>query len=164
MTIRNLVATLFVAISFDVAGQTASAQGAPGTFGVGIHLGDPSGLSFKIAHAGRGVGASWGVSAYDLLLSWKTRGADEFFIGSHLLFDYPVADPPISFYYGPGLFLQTRQRTQRDDDLWLGVSGNFGIDYFIDRLELYVQITPRLSVVPDTQAEVGGGFGARFFF
>ena len=68
----------------------------------------------------------------------------------------------MNYYLGPGAFVIIKER--RDDDILLGISGNFGINFFIERFEVFLQITPRLSVVPDTDGDVCGGVGLRYYF
>jgi hypothetical protein len=51
-----------------------------------------------------------------------------------------------------------------DDDAVLGLSGNFGINYEFDRFDIFVQLTPRLELISETDFDIGGGLGARFFF
>jgi hypothetical protein len=38
------------------------------------------------------------------------------------------------------------------------------LNVIIERFEIYAQITPRISVVPDTEGDVGGGVGLRYYF
>jgi hypothetical protein len=52
----------------------------------------------------------------------------------------------------------------RNANLGLGISGNFGFNVFVDQLEVYAQITPRLQLIEGTDADVGGGIGLRFYF
>lgn len=129
-----------------------------GNTGIGALLGNPSGLSFKF-YPGSG-------RAYDLLLAWDS---DYFLAQGHvLLTEAPLGDAGEAYYFiGPGLFAGFRDRNNdrdENEDVDLGLSGNFGIGYFIDRFELFAQITPRLALVPGTDGAVGGGVGLRFYF
>ena len=38
------------------------------------------------------------------------------------------------------------------------------LNYEFSRLDIFIQITPRLSIAPNTDFEGGGGLGMRFFF
>ncbi|MDZ4682119.1 MAG: hypothetical protein SH848_22080 [Saprospiraceae bacterium] len=68
-------------------------------------------------------------------------------------------DGKFSFFYGPGAFLGVydRDRSNRfgDDEISVGVSGTIGLSAWIDRLELYLQVTPRVGGV----GAHGGGHG-----
>src|SRR5690606_41887985 len=66
-------------------------------------------------------------------------------------------------FYGPGGFIGFRDR-RGDDDIVIGVSGTIGVAYLIEEFEIYARITPRLSLVPETDGDVGGGLGVRFWF
>ena len=56
------------------------------------------------------------------------------------------------------------RKGDRDDETVLGVSGNFGINYEFSRVDIFVQLTPRLEIISETDLDVGGGLGVRFFF
>ena len=105
----------------------------------------------------------------DLLFAWDFDDDDRdfFFVNVHGLFFKPLsASPRFNFYYGPGAYIGVRDhnRRDRDDDTVLGFSGNFGINVEIERFDIFLQLTPRLDLVPDTDFDIGGGLGARFFF
>lgn len=130
----------------------AHAQRPPGDFGIGGVIGDPSGLSLK-----------WyprGDFAYDLLVAWDLD--DFIFLNAHGLFERPMRNAPFRFFYGPGGYIGILDRG-RDDDVVLGVSGNFGLSYFVEPFEIFVQITPRLNIIPSTDGDLGAGIGVRFY-
>ena len=69
--------------------------------------------------------------------------------------------------YGPGLFAGFIERSRvldGDDDLFLGISGTFGLAYNIDQFEIYLRATPRLAIIESTGGDIGGGLGFRFYF
>ena len=131
----------------------AAAQRVPGNVGIGFQIGDPSGVSLQIYRPE----PSW-----DFLAAWDFD--DYFLLSVHALYERPLGDGREFFlFYGPGGFIAFRDRP-RDDDVVLGISGTIGIGYLIEEFEIFGRITPRLSLVPGTDGEVGGGIGARFYF
>lgn len=148
-------ATLLSLILITGALSDARAQTSqpPGTFGLGGQVGSPSGITVKWYDApGR---------AFDLFGAWDLN--DFFFLNLHMLFERPVADSPLNFYYGPGAYIGVVER-RRENDVAVGVSGNFGLNFFTERFEVFLQLTPRLNVVPDTRGRLGAGVGLRYYF
>jgi len=120
--------------------------------GVGVEVGQPTGLTLLLVSP----------RAFDLefLAAWDF---DNFlFVNAHALWRREVEDYRRLFaIYGPGAYLGFRD--SRDEDVVLGVSGRFGAAYVFEPFEVYVQVTPRVDVVPETEFHVGGGFGFRFY-
>ena len=139
-------------------GHRAHAQGATGKVGIGFHVGDPTGLSLQF----RGNGA---VTA-DILLAWDAN--KYFFANVHgLWFKGIDQSGHLRFYYGPGVFVNFREHNKHineDDEVLFGLSGNFGLSLALGRFDIFGQLTPRLSLSPRTDFDLGGGAGARFFF
>jgi hypothetical protein len=125
------------------------------TLGIGGQFGDPTGLSVRLNNQG-------GIN-YDILASWDFD--DYFFLNVHGLWDKSLMKGPnLSFFYGPGIFLGIRDREQRDDDVIAGLSGSLGLSlYFNQKLELFAQVNPRLVLIDETDGDVGGGIGLRFY-
>lgn len=141
--------------SLFLLASPAHAQRTDGAVGIGGQIGDPSGVTLKIYHPGR--------FSYDFLAAWDLD--DFFFLNLHAVRERHLGNTPrLHYFYGPGAFIGVRDRAPDDDDLVLGISGTLGISYVVDELEFFGQITPRLSVVPDTDGDVGGGVGVRFYF
>ncbi len=125
------------------------------TLGIGAQFGDPTGLSVRLNNQG-------GIN-YDIIASWDFE--DYFFANVHGLWDKSLMKSPnLSFFYGPGLFIGIRDRESRKDDVIAGLSGSIGLSlYFNKRLELFAQVNPRLVLVDETDGDVGGGIGLRFY-
>ena len=151
-----IVPVVFLCLLEMVAAPTAQAQRRGGDIGIGGQIGDPSGVTLMIYNPG--------AMSYDFLAAWDSD--DFFFLNAHGLFERPISGQrDLRFYYGPGVFLGFRDRGRDDDDdVVIGISGRVGLRYWINAFEIYVQLTPRLSVVPDTDGDVGGGIGFRYYF
>jgi hypothetical protein len=129
---------------------------AQGGVGLGGQIGDPSGLTLKLYNPGR--------VSYDFLVAWDLD--DFFFLNVHGLYERRLnTTEDFRFFYGPGGFLGFRDRPRdEDDDAVLGISGTFGLGFYIEQFEIFGQLTPRLALVPDTNGDLGGGIGVRFYF
>ncbi len=133
---------------------TAVAQGPAGSVGVGGQLGEPSGLTVKL-YQQPGF-------AYEILAAWDL--GDFFFVNGHALYERAIPDTPLRYYLGPGVLAGVREGHAEDGDFVVGISGEFGVNYFVERYEVFLHLTPRLGVIPDTQGDVGGGVGLRYYF
>ena len=131
---------------------TVFAQSPAGNVGIGGQLGEPSGLTVKVYQEPD--------FAYEILAAWDLD--DFFFLNAHALFERPVPNAPLRFYMGPGVLVGIRENAS-DGDFVIGVSGEFGLNYFVDRFEVFLHLTPRLGVIPDTSGDVGGGLGLRYY-
>lgn len=153
--IRYPLLPLAIFLFFTVASQ---AQSVGNNWGIGIQLGQPAGISIK-KHNSSGMSA-------DILLAWDLD--DFFFVNLHGVWEKNVSGANgLYFVYGPGVFAGFRERNRHrddDDELFLGISGTFGLSYYIDQFEIYLRLTPRLAVIESTDGDVGGGIGFRFFF
>lgn len=152
---RLLTVTLAVAL---ICYSSVQGQSVANNWGIGIQLGQPSGLSIKKHN-------SVGMSA-DILLAWDLN--DFFFVNLHGVWEKNVSGAEgLHFVYGPGVFAGFKERHRHrddDDEVFLGISGTFGLAYYIDQFEIYLRLTPRLAVIESTDGDVGGGLGFRFFF
>lgn len=138
-----------------VFGQTASGQSArsQGQFGVGLQIGNPTGLTTKY-YARKQV-------ALVLLGSWNL---DKFLLfSSHIVYEHTIPDSPLLFFIGPGFFLGNRD-DKSDRDIEIGASSMFGLNFFVEHFEVFLQATPDLQVWPQRRAFVGGTVGIRYFF
>jgi hypothetical protein len=141
-------------------------------FGLGIIVGEPTGISFKNylandrAIAGAVAWRLWHGSAFHV-------HADYLFHNRTLL-NVPRGSLPI--YYGVG----ARARTWTGGRYWrrgryheftgtrfdLGIRIPVGIAYEFDGapLDIFLEVVPILDLIPATRLDVNGGLGVRFWF
>ncbi len=128
--------------------------------GLGIILGQPTGLSFK----------RWTTEKNALAagVAWSFIGIESF----HLHLDYlwhsgiDTATEDIEdagntlFYYGMG------GRVTISDDPETGVRIPVGINFILSEapLDIFIEIVPVMLLLPDTDAELNGGIGIRYWF
>ena len=126
--------------------------------GLGVILGEPTGISFK----------QWlgGATAIDAGLAWSFAADDVHFHMTYLIhaFDWIKSTDDfgnrLNFYYGVG----GRARFERDSRA--GGRGVIGLVYFFKGapLDAFVEIAPIMDVVPETDFNLNGGIGMRYFF
>ena len=128
------------------------------TFGVGVMAGVPTGLTFKY-NADPDLSIDGG-------LGWKTSGDNEFHIYSTVIHHfYDVINVPegkLPLYFGGGLRWIRRQ----NKDNKFGIRLPVGVEYQFKKLPLgaFVELAPVLNLKPDTEFDLEGGIGIRFFF
>lgn len=152
--LTRLPAAVLVIVMLLGAASTAHGQtnNPPGTFAIGGQIGDPSGITLKwYDRPGR---------AFELLGAWDLD--DFLFLNLHYLFENPIQNSPLNYYLGPGAYIGVQDR--RDSDLVVGASASFGLNFFAPPFEVFLQLTPRLNVIPNTRGDLGGGVGLRYYF
>jgi hypothetical protein len=155
-TVFAFIQTATIALLMIGMTPDTSAQVGDGKLGLGGQIGDPSGVSARWVRSG--------TFDLDFLAAWDLDNF--FYLNVHGLHGRPVeSGSNVALFYGPGVFVGLRDRPrQKGDDIVLGVSAAVGLSLFLDQLELYVRLTPRLSIIPDTNGDVGGGIGPRYYF
>lgn len=136
--------------------QIGEAQSrSAGDVGIGFQAGQPTGLTIRIYKPN-----GW---SPDFLAAWDLN--DFFFLNLHGVRENHLGSSGTAhFFYGPGAFVGIDDRPKElEDEVRAGVSGTFGFSFLFDKLELFVQGTPRLELIDSTNFDVGGGIGLRFY-
>jgi len=126
-------------------------------FGLGIILGEPTGISAKYWTGGN--------TALDFGLGYSFEKHSRFHLHADYLFhtsDLFKTTENISFYYGPG----ARLRLVDEGDSRLGFRFDVGL-VWIPRgapIDVFVEIAPLLDIIPETDFSINGGIGVRYFF
>ncbi|MDH5186886.1 MAG: hypothetical protein OEZ20_04170 [candidate division WOR-3 bacterium] len=135
-------------------------------FGIGIILGDPTGLSFKL----------WTTytTAVDAAVAWSFRDHDarDHDARIHLHADYIIHNfelikldfNKLPIYYGIGgriKFVEWDDHHSR-----IGVRIPLGLNFIPARvpLDFFVEIVPLLDLAPEVEFDFNGGIGFRYFF
>ncbi len=127
-------------------------------FGFGVIAGEPSGLTGKY-NINQNLSIDGGVG-------WVTSGDNEFHMyGDCIYHVYDLIKVPkgkLPLYFGGGLRLLIR----RNKDNKLGMRIPVGLEYQFANLPIrtFLEIVPVLNLTPDTDFDLEGGIGIRYFF
>lgn len=155
---------LLVSLPLMVTGQAnAQGQNDPGRFGLGIMIGEPTGITGKYWMSSRNAlagGIAWSYRGHP-----DRRGRTN---NLHLHMDYQahnfelfnVEQGMMGFYYGVGGRLRSGPNAN------IGVRIPLGLNYLFatNALEIYFEIVPILDLMPATELEGNGGIGLRYYF
>ena len=125
------------------------------SFGLGIILGEPTGLSAKL----------WtgGANAFDFGAAWSFEGSGHLLLQADYVWHSSLtkaSSGQLALYYGIG------GRIVFSDDPDIGVRIPVGLDYIFSSapIDIFVEVVPIMDFVPSTEFVVNGGLGIRFWF
>jgi len=125
------------------------------SFGLGIILGEPTGLSAKL----------WtgGTNAFDFGAAWSFEGSGHLLLQTDYVWHSSLTKTSsggLALYYGIG------GRIVFSDDPDIGVRIPVGLDYIFSSapIDIFVEVVPIMDFVPSTEFVVNGGLGIRFWF
>lgn len=149
--VRSIVLLVMILVMFY-----SSVLAQESGFGLGVILGEPTGLSLK-----QWVGSN---AAVDGAVAWSFGHKDAL----HLHADYLVhnfwlletEEDTSPLYYGIG------GRIKFEEDSKIGVRFPLGMNYlFTDApLDIFLEIVPLLNLAPSTDFDLNGAIGVRYFF
>lgn len=147
----------FTALVIFSLAPNAFASGGP--FGLGIILGEPTGINGKLYLGGK-------TNAIDGAAAWSFSGDNDFHLhGDYLYHNYgwiEVKKGELPVYFGIGARLKIRDNAKNK----FGVRVPVGLDYiFADApFDVFVEVVPILELAPDTDFTMEGAVGGRFYF
>ncbi len=151
-----------IAITSHVHGQ-----GKDG-IGVGIMVGEPTGLSLK-----KWIEAN---RAIDAGIAWSfSDNASLHFHGDYLFHRFDILTTPelsgaFPIHYGLGFRIKLKEGNQghgrNDGDAMIGVRFPFGVSYlFSDApIDAFAEIVPVLDVAPKSEFSLNAAIGVRYYF
>jgi hypothetical protein len=126
-----------------------------GNFGVGVVVGEPTGLSFRL----------WQnkTQAFDFGVAWSLNANVLHLFADVVTHNYGVFRPTsgsMPFYYGVGVRVLSAESTN------FGIRIPLGIVYIPKgtNLDFFFELVPTLELVPQTTLDVDGSFGFRYYF
>lgn len=151
---KTLALTLILAAVLSTA-----AVARDGHFGLGVIVGEPTGLSAKVWLSPK--------SALDFAAAWSFEKHTKFHLhADYLLHSFhliKVEKGELPLYFGVGGRLILREHEH--DDL-VGIRIPVGLEYLMDELplDIFVEVVPVVNLAPDTDADMDGGIGIRYMF
>jgi hypothetical protein len=142
-----------------LAAMVASPAAAyPGKFGLGIIVGEPTGIDGKL-FLDRG-------NALDMAAAWSLSGDNDL----HLQIDYlyhrysliKVDKGKLPLFFGLGGRVEFREN--RDDKVGLRIPVGLAYEFADAPFDIFGEIVPVLELTPDTDFELEGALGVRFWF
>jgi hypothetical protein len=148
------------------AGVWAGAAGAQDTFGLGVILAEPTGVSAKLwlnQTDAIDAAAAWSFSDYT---SFQFHA--DYLIHRFDLFrdvDTRVGKPALYFGVGGRLKLAEDNPAGKKDDK-LGIRVPVGVTYVFAQapFDVFGEVVPVLDIAPDTEADFNVAVGGRFYF
>lgn len=123
-------------------------------FGLGLMIGEPSGINGKLWDKTKNQAIETGIS-------WSIINDSLFVIGgwNKTLWKKSYSDFNLNLYPGIGAFLGVSK------DLYLGLNVPLGADLFLKiPLNISLEIYPGLLLIPKTEFKLFGFFGLRYVF
>lgn len=144
---------LFITVLALSASPALAQQG----MGIGVIVGEPTGLSLK----------TWlhPSTAFALGVAWSFEREDALNLtGDYLIHNYntfPVSKGRLPFYYGIGARLKLG-----DPDSSVGIRVPVGIEYLFQNhpMDLFFELVPIMDITPRTEFGLNASIGARYFF
>jgi hypothetical protein len=128
-----------------------------GNVGLGVMIGEPTGVSLKV----------WSNShtAFDAAAGWSLGHEEWIYVHGDYLwhrYELDVEEGSLPFYFGIG----ARVLLHDGDDSKVGIRLPLGLDYVFEnhRFDIFIEVAPIIDLAPDTEFDVGGGVGARYYF
>jgi hypothetical protein len=135
-----------------LAGSAAS----QGNFGIGIIVGEPTGVSAKLWLTER--------TAVDMAAAWSFSDEEAFHLhADYLLHNFDlinVEQGRLPIHFGIG------GRLKFEDESRFGVRIPVGLTYIFDSapIDIFFEVVPILDLIPDTDFTANAAIGARFYF
>lgn len=128
------------------------AQRQPDALGAGFQVGRPGGFAVKW-YRPKPI-------AYDGIIS---SDGDDFIVGHfHRLWERPIPDSPLHLFVGPGVMIGP-SRLSQSPRVRLGLSGEAGLNFYAERFEVFLHVTPALRFLPNTHVRIDGNVGLRYY-
>ena len=163
-TTRGLALLLLLPLLINLSPSTASAQPDIGSFGFGLILGDPTGLTAK--------GSLGGSNAWDLAIGTGYLGNLRIH-GDYLWNINAFSSNEVGLYLGLGAVLGSGKgrgfivggKEVEDEGFRLGIRGVAGVNAmpFSAPVELFLEVAPIIALIPRTGTGTDLAIGIRYY-
>jgi hypothetical protein len=133
------------------------ADAQEGNFGLGLIIGDPTGVTGKHHLGGNPLYLDWAVGFP--VLAGRGLHAHVDFLWQPRLTRVGSADLDLYFGVGPKIYLD-------DNNLWLAARAPLGIDFVFRQvpLDVFIEVAASLYVVQDVAFDLDAAAGIRYWF
>lgn len=139
------------------------AFGQRGNYGLGIIIGFPTGFSGELVLGKKSAivfNAGWSLrSDYTL----HVTGTYQFMFPGVIKTEEGEALRQVVPYLGVGGRLLLEDKND-GSDVHVGLRMGGGIEYFVSRFGMFLELYPVVDIVPETKLDFEGGLGIRFYF
>ncbi len=148
--------TLFVMLIAMLLSTSVAAGGGP--FGLGIVLGEPTGIGGKFYLTKS--------NAIDGAMAWSLEGDNDLHLhGDYLYHNYDVfsvENGEVPIHFGVGGRIKFRE----NQDNRVGIRFPLGLDYIFASapFDVFFEIVPIMDLAPETEFDLNAALGGRFFF
>ncbi|MFH5831401.1 hypothetical protein ACG2F4_00830 [Halalkalibaculum sp. DA3122] len=137
--------------------HSAVAQNQDGKLGVGLMVGEPTGISLKYWQSQQNAidgGLAWSLGQYDAVHLHA-----DYLWHNYSVFD-EVEEGQLPLFYGIGGRL-----IFTENDAVLGVRVPVGINYLFEEspVGLFLELAPTINLAPSTDFDIGGALGVRIY-
>ncbi len=151
---KSLAVLLAIAILLPSLAHAGSNRSG---FGLGLMVGEPSGISAKL----------WlkETTAVQGAVAWSTSSNSSMTLQAdyvrHNFGLISISKGALPLYFGLG-----GRWVSRDGDDYLGVRVPIGLDWMFENsaFDVFAEIVPTVDVTPDLDLRLAGAIGGRFFF
>lgn len=159
------VLTLLVLTALNPASAT---EVGSRQFGLGVILGDPTGLSAKLYLGGPTNAVDFAL-AFDTYSDNGNTNGDMYFHATYLIHPSVLAKPDgfeMPWHVGVGGYVMSDEFQNSNDRDSLGVRVPVGLDFNLDAipLQFFGDIALRVNLFADTYIDFDLGIGARYYF
>lgn len=155
---RAFVACAAIATASFCAVPASAGPGGKGPFGLGIIVGEPTGVSAKLFMSQ--------TTALQGAVAWSVGGEDAFHVQvDYVMHNYgliPVEEGRLPLYYGIGG--RVRIREHHDDNVGVRIPVGLSYEFANAPFDVFGELVPLLDLTPDTDFDIEGGLGVRFYF
>lgn len=166
MDIKKLLFTLASMLFIAATLNTADAQQSDNKIGLGLMVGEPTGISFKAwtsDNTAFDAGLAWSVGRYDAV----NIHAD--YLWHHFgVFGDEIERGQLPVYYGIGgrIVFADDYPDPGDENVLLGARVPVGVNYLLEEnpIGFFLEVAPIVNIIPETDFDVDAALGVRFYF
>lgn len=157
---KRTALVIIILLSCSIAGLAVDTKSH--VFGMGVSVGEPSGISFKLWINRK--------SAFASVLAWQNKDRVYFHL-DYLLHNYNVIPKKdltgeVPFYAGCGFSVENTKDSNLSPVTSYAVRIILGMDYIFDEMpiDVYGELVPTVIFYPDSGAMLATAIGIRYYF